>query len=134
MRPLFVYGTLLFPEILHVLLGRLPGSSEALLSGYHRFSIHDGADVRPYPTVFPRPGAEVHGLLLSGLSPAEHAVLDAYEGEDYVKTTVSVLQEDRQLEAIVYAWRADKRGQLRGAWDPEQFRVQHLEAYLRYIK
>ncbi len=134
MRPLFVYGTLLFPEILHSLLGRLPGSSEAILPGYHRFSIHDGADVRPYPAVFPRHGAEVQGLLLSGLSPKEHTILDAYEDEDYVKTAVSVLQDDQRVEASVYVWRAGKRGQLRGVWDLEQFRVQHLDAYLRHMK
>lgn len=134
MRPLFVYGTLLFPEILRLLLGRLPGSSEAVLPGYHRFSIHDGADIRPYPAVFPQPASEVQGLLLHGLSPAEHAVLDAYEEEDYMKTAVSVLQDDQRIEASVYVWRADKRGQLRGTWSPEAFRAEHLEAYLRHLK
>ncbi|MCR9054327.1 MAG: gamma-glutamylcyclotransferase family protein [Phaeodactylibacter xiamenensis] len=134
MRPLFVYGTLLFPEILRLLLGRLPGSSEAVLHGYHRFSIHDGADIRPYPAVFPRAASEVRGLLLYGLSPKEHTVLDAYEGEDYVKTAVSVLQDDQRVEASVYIWRADKRGQLRGVWDPEQFMRQHLGAYLKHMK
>ncbi len=134
MHPLFVYGTLLFPEILHILLGRLPGSSAATLPDYHRFSIHDGANVRPYPAVFPQPASEVQGLLLHGLSPAEHAVLDAYEDEDYIKTAVPVLRDDQWVEASVYVWRADKRGQLRGVWDPEQFMRQHLGTYLKHMK
>jgi gamma-glutamylcyclotransferase (GGCT)/AIG2-like uncharacterized protein YtfP len=130
MRPLFVYGTLLFPEILHLLLGRLPVSSEAVLPGYHRFSIHDGPCVRAYPAVFPQPGAEVHGLLLHGLSPAEQAVLDAYEDDDYIKTAVTVVQKGEMTDANVYVWHTGKKGQLRGTWDAEQFRAQNLQTYI----
>lgn len=130
MRPLFVYGTLLFPEILQLLLRRLPDSTEAILPEYHRFSIHDGPYVRPYPAVFPQPGGEVHGLLLHGLSPTEHAVLDAYEDDDYVKTAVTVAQNGEMAEVSVYVWRADKKGQLRGTWNPEQFKAENLEAYI----
>ncbi|MEQ8703547.1 MAG: gamma-glutamylcyclotransferase family protein [Phaeodactylibacter sp.] len=133
MPPLFVYGTLLFPEILATLLNRVPHHIESTLIDHRRFAIHDGPKVRPYPAIFPEPGAVVSGHLLPDLSPRECQILDAYEGADYAKTTGQVKKAGQWTEAEVYIWRADKRGQLRDSWEPEYFQAHHLGTYLRYL-
>jgi gamma-glutamylcyclotransferase (GGCT)/AIG2-like uncharacterized protein YtfP len=91
MPPLFVYGTLLFPEMLNALLSRVPRYLDATLPEYRRFSIHDGPDVRPYPAILPEPKALVKGALLLGLSKEEGQILDAYEGEGYTKTACQTI-------------------------------------------
>lgn len=133
MPPLFVYGTLLFPEILDALLSRVPHYLDATLPAYRRFSIHDGPYVRPYPAILPEPKALVKGILLLELSKEEGQILDAYEGEDYTKTTCVVTCGSELVDAHVYVWRADQRGQLRGNWDPGNFQSNYLNAYLSHF-
>jgi hypothetical protein len=39
MASTFVYGTLLFSEVLNNLIGRVPRSAQATLKGYQRYAI-----------------------------------------------------------------------------------------------
>ena len=133
MQPLFVYGTLLFPEVLKMLLGRIPRRAKAVLTGYRRCSIHDGPSIRLYPAIFPEEQAVVEGELLLDLSAAERQVLDAYEGADYLKVQVQVYAEGQSRQAEAYVWQMGKRGQLRGDWDPEYFKTHHLQSYLGHL-
>ncbi len=127
---LFVYGTLLFPEILEALLGFVPAGSPAELAGYHRYCIYDGPHPRPYPAIYPAAGHTVEGLLLRGLSGAQMAVLDAYEDEDYVRKPCTVIESGQAQVAVVYVWRADRRGQLRSSWDKAAFEARYLQHYV----
>lgn len=62
---IFVYGTLMAPEVTKLLIGRMPDTEPATLTGHRRYSVK-GAD---YPAIIPslekdgRPADEVQGLV-----------------------------------------------------------------------
>lgn len=118
MPPLFVYGTLRFPAVLRELLGRVPAMTPARAEGW-RVAALDG---RVYPGLVPGPGS-ADGLLLHGLTPAERATLDAYEGPEYQARTIR-LQDGG--EALAYLWLGET---LPADWDPRDFETRHLGAY-----
>jgi hypothetical protein len=113
----FVYGTLLFPEVLQALLNRQPKAAAAVLRGFRRQSIRDqvfpgviaatadsqvGAatlapTARPPPPPPPPPPLfslisfhclQVQGLILHDLSSEEMEIFDEFEGDEYTKTEV----------------------------------------------
>jgi gamma-glutamylcyclotransferase (GGCT)/AIG2-like uncharacterized protein YtfP len=91
----FVYGSLLAPEVLHALLGRVPTHKPALLRGFRRYALRD----RAYPGVVrvpesAAPDACVHGNVLLNLAPREAHLLDLFEDE-YTAEAVSVEVEVR---------------------------------------
>lgn len=89
----FVYGSLLAPEVLLALLGRVPTHKPALLRGFRRYALRD----RAYPGVVRVPEACVHGNVLLGLAPREAHLLDLFEDE-YTSEAVSVEVEVRTPE------------------------------------
>jgi gamma-glutamylcyclotransferase (GGCT)/AIG2-like uncharacterized protein YtfP len=168
----FVYGSLMSPEVLSSLLGRVPPRRPATLRGYRRFAIVD----RVYPAVLADETTindVVDGEVLHGMTRRELAVLDWFEDEAYVLTRVDVTfadggragggggggggpgpgrgdddvdddafaaalnalsdedaySDERVVQAYVYT--SDKRHELRGDWDYDAFRAEHLEAYVR---
>jgi gamma-glutamylcyclotransferase (GGCT)/AIG2-like uncharacterized protein YtfP len=70
---LFVYGTLLDPKTRRAVIGRPCHTRAATLAGYARREGH-------YPYLEADPAARTAGLLVLGLSRAELARLDDYEG------------------------------------------------------
>lgn len=75
-RPLFAYGTLLDPGFVERLLERPVEAVDAELLDFEIVRI-EGA---PYPTLFAAEGETVPGRLYRGLTAADYARLDAYEG------------------------------------------------------
>lgn len=112
---LFFYGTLRHPPLLEIVLGRDLGAGDlapAVLSEYAAFAVAEG----PFPMLVSQSGASAKGLLVSGLTEADVARLDFYEGGfDY--DLVDVTLEDGQ-EAQVYLC-APARWTAQGAWDFE---------------
>ncbi len=91
--PLFVYGTLRDPDLLAGVLGRRLGSDavhSARAPGF-RVVAYPG---RIYPALVRAPGAAADGLLLTGLTPFERDLLDAYEGEEYRRDTIATILAD----------------------------------------
>lgn len=100
-RPLFVYGTLRDPDLLSAVLGRQPDRrtvAAAVAPGY-RAVFYPG---RIYPALIHAPGETAEGDVVVGLSRFEHAVLDAFEGEEYRRGIVPVLIEGELHEAHAY--------------------------------
>ena len=122
----FVYGSLMAPEVLQALLGRVPDRTKATVRGYLRWSIKD----RVYPAMT-RGGDldEVRGELIHGMSRRELAVLDWFEDEAYVPTLVEVETEAGETETVTcYLW--DAESACEGEWSFERFRASHLAAYV----
>ena len=97
----FFFGTLLDDEVLTLVVGRdIPRADRrmAVLPGYRRAKV-DGVS---YPIVVPAEGAEVAGMLVSGLAPSEAARLVAYEGADYELVLRQVRAGSRQRQAHVF--------------------------------
>lgn len=122
----FVYGSLMAPEVLSSLLGRVPPRAPACVRGFHRYRIRD----RVYPAIARHEdGGRVDGYLLSSLTSRELAVLDWFEDEAYVMRSVRVeLADGANAETIAYVYE-DTRN-LHGTWDYDEFRHAHLDDYL----
>lgn len=82
----FVYGTLLAPEIVHAVVGRVPASQPAALHGYARYTVKQ----QVYPGVIEQEGAVIEGAIYRGMHPDEWRRLDEYEGTLYVRRAVEV--------------------------------------------
>ncbi len=116
---LFAYGTLLFPEVLRALLGRVPPLAPATASGW-RVAALPG---RVYPGLVADQHATANGLVISGLDRAECRLLDAYEDIDYRLMAIT-LTDGRSCPT--YVWRGEV---LAGDWDPHGFAADHLARY-----
>jgi hypothetical protein len=121
---LFVYGTLMFPEVLDVLLGRTPDMAPAALDGWRAAALAD----RVYPGLVAadRPGVAAAGRVLLGLDDHERGVLDAFEESIYERRSV-VLADGRP--ASTYVW-LDATAVLPHDWDPSRFATDHLAVYV----
>jgi len=118
---LFVYGTLLFPEVLTALLRRVPASRPASAVGWRVAAL----PARPYPGLVPHPGGRASGLVISGLDATETRLLDDYEHGGYERTEIT-LSDGRRC--ATYVWRGQA---LPAGWQPDAFAAQHLDAYAR---
>jgi len=125
---LFVYGTLLAPELRRALIGRNPETTTATLAGYACFRVRRA----PYPAVVAQPGASTGGEVLLGLTSTELDQLDEFESTLYQRMVTTVLTEDGlPLEAFAYVIDDGARQRLTDeAWDYELFRSKHLHRYL----
>ena len=101
--PLFAYGTLRDPELLAAVLGRplRAGTMHPARAPGFRAVHYPG---RVYPALIRAPGQAAEGLLLTGLSPFERDLLDAYEGEEYRRGPIAtvLLDEPELHEADAY--------------------------------
>lgn len=118
---LFVYGSLSFPPVLEVLLGRVPKQEQAQLSGWRAAALRD----RVFPGLTPA-SRQVGGLLLQALTPAERGMIDAFEGRFYDLVTVHL---DDGRAAVTYTC-ADASLVCETDWDRESFGRRHLDAYV----
>ncbi|RMG69751.1 MAG: gamma-glutamylcyclotransferase, partial [Nitrospirae bacterium] len=59
MLPLFVYGTLMWADVLKAVIGRIPLMEDAVIEGYRRVKIRDAI----YPALIRAPSFSVRGKL-----------------------------------------------------------------------
>ncbi len=97
--PLFVYGTLMYPDVFFQVSGRCPEYETALLPDFCPRRLSG----RPYPGLVPCLGYQTKGLLLYGLDLDNMARLDAYEGEEYTLVAIEVISQGQRVAAQVYA-------------------------------
>lgn len=156
MRALFAYGTLLFPPVLHAVVGRVPRSIAATLEGFARRRVAGEL----FPAIVEAPGERVAGVVYLALDDRAWRRLDAFEGDLYERRSVVVTpasrflpsdleapgagegvavaiagrgderDERRAVSALTYVLRRDLRHRLSAElWDPEVFARDHLAAF-----
>jgi gamma-glutamylcyclotransferase (GGCT)/AIG2-like uncharacterized protein YtfP len=118
---LFVYGTLQFPDVLRVLLGRIPDSSAAALPGWRAAALAR----RTYPGLVPAV-ATVDGMLLAGLRPDEVELLDEYESGPY---DLRKLTLDDGRAAWAYVW-TDPGAVQMADWSAAGFASEYLPGFV----
>ena len=98
---LFAYGTLQDSDILGAALGRpvLPGSLRPATVPDHAAVYYPG---RVYPALVTRMGAMASGMLITGLNALDLAVLDAFEGDEYRRSIISVRLGGELVRAETY--------------------------------
>ncbi|KKB11112.1 hypothetical protein VE25_14990 [Devosia geojensis] len=125
MSPLFVYGTLRDPDIRAAVLGRDVEAEPATLPGY-RTVFYPG---RSYPALAPAQGQRAHGLLLTGLTGADLAMLDAFEAHEYRRDAVRVATGRGAVVAETYMPVVEIGAGAR-EWTLEDWTVRHKTAML----
>ena len=84
---LFIYGTLLDPEIQQHIIGRIVPTTPATLDGFVKREIN--LDGIVYPRIEPLHGETVAGAVIE-LTEMELAFVDHYEGNEYIRQTVNL--------------------------------------------
>ena len=131
-RELFVYGLLMFPELLEALTGRRFAAQRAVLPDHARLTVrHPGWP--PIGAAVDAPGDQVDGLLLSGVDGRSLALLDSFEGLPealYVRGERSVIDSFGDCgKADVYLCGSRVRSCLAGPWDAQAFRSAYYAHY-----
>jgi hypothetical protein len=119
---LFTYGTLMFDEILRVLLGRIPASAPATVEGWRAVAIPGCS----YPALVTGT-TRAAGRLLLDLQPDEWQVLDAYEDDIYELRPLPIGPAGYQAFAYVSSAAA---GAGDTDWDRDRFATGDLAAYI----
>lgn len=133
----FVYGTLMFPEVAKRVAGIVQAGHRATLGGYRRFEAKT-RERGNYPAIVPMEDATVEGLIYLNLSPVQLEQLDAFEfveGQLYSRKTASVEWEGRCFDAEIYV--ADQGlfdcllEPLQRAWNPLWFQQHELDWFVK---
>ncbi|KFK29712.1 hypothetical protein AALP_AA7G169200 [Arabis alpina] len=129
---LFVYGSLQEPQVVYVLLNRVPDHISAVLSGFHRFRLTG----RVYPTILPDSTREVTGKVLKGITDDELKLLDEFEDVEYDRHTVEVVLKDtsEKLQVETYVWKNKDDLDLYGEWDFEEWKRHDKEDFVTATK
>jgi gamma-glutamylcyclotransferase (GGCT)/AIG2-like uncharacterized protein YtfP len=122
--PLFVYGTLMFPEILRALIGRVPDSAVGAAAGWRAAALRG----RRYPGLVPGPSL-ARGRLISGLSAGERQTIHAFEDGGYELRRL-VLADGCRASAYVWTHDGDV---LPADWDPAAFAARDLGGYVERL-
>lgn len=84
---LFVYGTLMQPEILKRLINRIPDKKESRLNNFYFSKLH------PYKAILPcneEKEEHIDGILLEGLNTEEMRTIDIYEYVPFLYERIEV--------------------------------------------
>lgn len=129
---LFCYGTLCVPEIMHCIAGREVFAVPAVLDDYACYAVRN----MHYPAAIPEPGSSITGLLYSGLTSGELALLDRYESVEYRRLWANVATETgRRAQAWVYVFRSQYSSRLSDRhWDLEEFVRTRAVNYLGVLR
>lgn len=129
--PLFVYGTLLAPEILELVIGRPVESQPAILKGYACHYVQGAT----FPGIFRDGASQTEGRVLKNLRGSEIQALDQYEDSFYERLHVNVCSEGDEIDAMAYVVPLVHRGVLsEEKWTWEEFERLHLSDYLRRMR
>lgn len=118
-RHCFTYGSLMTEHIMFGVCGMQLSAKPARLAGFSRHPVKD----EDYPGIVPSDADEVHGVLYLAVPADAIARLDAFEGEQYRRTPVTVECPDgQQLSADTYVFRPELAHLLLpGDWDEAAF-------------
>lgn len=127
---LFVYGTLMFAEVMQRVTGNRFDAEAAKLPGYARYCLRDEV----YPGLVWEAGAETHGVLYTGIDAQSLAKLDAFEGELYERISVTVQVGDDEVMAAVYCIAPAHRSRLLPRpWQADEFNREHKQAFMDHV-
>lgn len=125
-RPLFVFGTLIYPPLLEAVVGDAAHLklTPARLAGYRVSGVAGGN----FPGIESHPDSFADGMTIGGLTAADKARLDFYEKAfDYAREG-AVLDDGREVDVYLPA---RDRWTLRGPWSLDDWIRDESEISLR---
>jgi gamma-glutamylcyclotransferase (GGCT)/AIG2-like uncharacterized protein YtfP len=115
---LFVYGTLMVPEIWHKVTKEDRSHDKALLGGFFRSKLKGEV----YPGIHKKSGCAVDGVIYYDVSVLAIKKLDLFEGERYRRIRVSVNVNDQFVPADTYKLSTHFHHLITGEeWNLEEF-------------
>ena len=129
MSHLFVYGTLMVPEVAQKIFGRT-SVEKAILQNFKRLKIYLKDQELFYPALIKEKSSFTEGIIFRNLSEKELALIDKYEGEEYKRKLVQVETKEETLDACCYIWQANDDYILKDEWSAEGFREKYLNDFL----
>lgn len=128
---LFVYGTLMLPEIMYAVSGYHGPGEHAILHRYRRRLV--AGEV--YPAIVEATGETVDGLVYRGLDGRQLARLDRFEGEMYRRLRVEVLVGAAAMQVQVYVLEPQFRHRLTDRpWSLEDFAERGLRRFCEHYQ
>lgn len=128
MSVVFVYGTLLAPEILSIVLGRNVRREDyrpATAKCFRRYALPD----RPYPVMRSSAADETTGAVITTITDEELKRLDHFEATLYKRQLIDVITTNGNMQAFAYV---DPGTDTLSAneWSREAFERDYLHAYI----
>ncbi len=128
---IFTYGSLMFDEVWRPIAVTPVASMTAELVGFAR----EGVVGERYPGIRVKPGAVTVGRVYLEVDAQTLARLDAFEGDEYLRSRVTVQVRGRrgrlaQIDAEVYVF-ADPRRLDGKPWDPDRFARDDASGFYR---
>lgn len=133
---LFVYGTLLFDQVVRALTDRTFPTCPANLHGFARHVILRDGHREPYPAIWPQSSGVVPGRVLLDVDERSLMLIDHFESDppDYERASVVVdCGAGESLRAITYVALPRLRPCLAGEWCMDEFRANALADYVRRV-
>lgn len=132
---LFVYGTLLFPEIRKALLRKDVSLADALAIGFRVITPIVNNKPWDYPVLI-RATDKVSGKILLNLTPEDMRHITAYEGNEYRLVDCPVLANGLPVPAKTFMATEETESRFEdyiSGWDQEKFRLENLSSYLEEL-
>lgn len=130
MTNLFVYWTLMYPEIVFSLTWKNFRSQEAILYNYKRYAVKYWDISKPYPWICPKNNSSVSWYILFDLDDNSLKILDFFEDSEYYRKNEIVIFDWKIINVLVYIWHDSLNKHLFGDWDMTKFENNHLEYYI----
>lgn len=129
MQHVFVYGSLLFPEIVEGLTGHKFETLDATLQNYVRRTVKNC----DYPAIIPGKDGQVLGKILLNVDKRSLEVLRFFEGNEYACVDTIVKVNNGEITACVFVWIEDTGALEKGDWSAEIFERRSLNDYVRNV-
>ena len=129
MQNIFVYGTLLSPEIITKLTGKTFKTTPAVLSGYKKYCVKDF----DYPAVIQIDDSITSGMVLENVDDYSLYVISFYEGNEYEKLKVNINLNDESKEVLVFVWVKGQELLENKEWDFHHFQKNKLKYYIDVV-
>lgn len=129
MTHVFVYGTLMFSELIKALTGKEFTTKDAVLYNYKRYLVITDKE-NYYPGIIRRNNCFVKGKVLLHVDEDSLKILDFFEEGDYERINERLRVDGELTQVAVYVYKKDN---LKGDWNPYTFEKEKMEFYLKEV-
>ena len=125
-KPLFAYGTLMFPAVIKSVIGRIPDSRRAVIKGYRRLQVTGES----FPGLIRENLESVEGIVYADIVGDEWEQLTAFEDDFYELQEITVDCLGTSISALAYIVPPSRKSLLSDkTWNPDFFRKNHLAGF-----